>query len=151
MIEPVIESLIQLLVQSILVYIVLGPNDSTGGITGHKICPFFSISHHCGIYSLCCDISSLLFESTPLHHTQLAHSTIFFYTTCPVPSSRKILRMKLAFKLFGKPLPRLTSPQCCLNRQQSGSSMSSSSPPPASLSASASPSGPQLILVLYTK
>ena len=28
MIEPVIESLVQLLVQSILVYIVLGPSDS---------------------------------------------------------------------------------------------------------------------------
>ena len=30
-IEPVIESLIQLLVQSILVYIVLGPSDSVDG------------------------------------------------------------------------------------------------------------------------
>ena len=34
MIEPVIESLIQLLVQSILVYVVLGPSDSIEGIAG---------------------------------------------------------------------------------------------------------------------
>ena len=36
-IEPVIESLVQLLVQSILVYVVLGPSDSIDGIGGSVI------------------------------------------------------------------------------------------------------------------
>ena len=36
-IEPVIESLVQLLVQSILVYVVLGPSDSNDGIGGPAI------------------------------------------------------------------------------------------------------------------
>ena len=36
-IEPVIESLIQLLVQSILLYVVLGPSDSVGGLKGRHI------------------------------------------------------------------------------------------------------------------
>ena len=34
MIEPVVESLLQLLVQSILLYIVLGPSDATEGPRG---------------------------------------------------------------------------------------------------------------------
>ena len=42
-IEPVIESLIQLLVQSILVYVVLGPSDSIEGIAGPDI-PHYLIS-----------------------------------------------------------------------------------------------------------
>ena len=41
--EPVVESLIQLLVQSTLVYIVLGPSDSTKGIGGRNMPLLFHV------------------------------------------------------------------------------------------------------------
>ena len=84
-IEPVIESLIQLLVQSILVYIVLGPSDSIDGNNSgvnfkglwNMIWQRLEISAPSAI-----DISSTLFESTTerlLYVVQLASS---FFSVC---------------------------------------------------------------------
>ena len=47
-IEPVIESLVQLLVQSILVYVVLGPSDSIDGIGGSVISYIWVVKYSTG-------------------------------------------------------------------------------------------------------
>ena len=85
MIEPVVESLVQLLVQSILVYIVLGPSDS-GNIGQQSLMMDDKCTKQINLQKISApptiDISSMLFESTTERFLYVVLLASSFFSVC---------------------------------------------------------------------